>query len=53
MGVNFAIGKQHDIKLFTIYQRQLMNLENDFILGVGYAYSLKKQKDKRKKKTDQ
>ena len=44
LGFKYEISKKHEIKLFSIYQRQLLQAENDFILGVGYSYSIDKLK---------
>ena len=46
LGFKYEISKQHEVKLFSIYQRQLLKAENDLIIGAGYSYSINKIKNK-------
>ncbi|MDX2359312.1 MAG: DUF2490 domain-containing protein [Crocinitomicaceae bacterium] len=46
LGFEYPIMKQHSVKFFGQYERQLISGKNDFVIGVGYAYDLKiKKKD--------
>ncbi|MCH2229115.1 MAG: DUF2490 domain-containing protein [Crocinitomicaceae bacterium] len=42
IGTDYKLNKRQELSFFGIYQRELFRLENDFILGVGYTFELKK-----------
>lgn len=39
-GVDYSLKKRQKISLFGIYQKQLITLKNEFILGARYAYKI-------------
>jgi hypothetical protein len=40
LGVDYTLKKRQQLSLFGIYQKQLFNLKNDFILGASYCYKI-------------
>lgn len=49
LGMEYKIGKQHELNLFYIVQPTIESPNTRFILGLGYKYSLKKKKKKKGK----